>query len=90
MKKIIAFIKKYFADIIIQIGIFILTKESLGLEECTLRLQILRMEIEDYPCGHITQVHSAQLKIFAIMLISIGINIAVRRYFRDKRIKLKE
>jgi len=75
-KKIIVFIKKYFADLIIQLGIFILTNESIGIKCTSLNMRFC----------HSSAIQSAQIKIFAIMLISVGINIAVRKYFRSKRV----
>lgn len=80
LKKIIAFIKKYFVDIIIQLGIFILTNENLGIKHSPGYNRY--NGFGNSPAS----VHSAQLKIFAIMLISIGINMAIRKYFRNKKV----
>ena len=79
-KKIIALIKKYFVDIIIQLGIFILINENLGIKHTP-----DYNRFNDFGNSP-SLVHSAQLKIFAIMLISIGINMAIRKYFHNKNV----
>jgi len=85
LKKIIAFIKKYFIDIIIQLGIFILTNQYLGIRKGVQNCNTLNPFNGGF-CLSSAQIHSAQIKIFAIMLISVGINMAVRKYFRNEKV----
>jgi hypothetical protein len=72
--KIIIYIKRYFVDTLIQIGIFILTNESL----------VPNRRTDSFLASGLVQ--SAQIKVFGIMLVSIGINIAIRKYFQSKRV----
>ena len=73
--KIKQFIKKYYLDIIILIGIWILS------------YNILRPASEKgfvLPSFSYTDYHTDK-KVFGIMLIAIGINIAIRKYFIYKQ-----
>jgi len=81
MEKIKKFIKKYFVDIIIQLGLFILINESIGIKYTPSSNRFNGLGYNSP-----VLVHSAQIKIFAIMLISVGINIAVRKYFHSKKV----
>jgi len=88
-KKITMFIKKYFVDIIIQFGIYILTNEYIGLKSNIPNCDSVNRYTPiygDFSCYSSSAIHSAQLKIFAIMLISIGINIAIRKYYHSKKV----
>lgn len=80
-KKIITFIQRYFVDIIIQLGVYILTNESIGINYTPKCNPFNPGSV----CHSSASIQSAQMKIFAIMLISIGINMAVRKYFHNKK-----
>jgi len=74
MKKSIEKIIRYFPDFIIQIGIYILSTNLLTYESEPL-INFL----------NITYTQVDYQRVWAIMLITIGINIVIRRNINKKR-----
>jgi hypothetical protein len=63
---------KYLPDVIIQLGIFFLAKETF-------------LPTSVYHISIFYDSTSSQYKISGVMLISIGINIVIRKYLQGKK-----
>jgi len=87
-EKITIFIKTYLPDILIQIGLLVFFASILSpliqqISKCTNK-PITADPFDKYRCGGTYDNYTHLFIFFGIMLASIGINIAIRRFMNNK------